>query len=197
MVIESLIEAYELIRAHKHIDAIKIYKNLFKITNQYWLAEAIGRAYIAIGEEHGDYDAYLQAVKWIEKAVELDSGNAELHYLIGFLHFLHVNDEQKALSAFRQSLSIYPDHEGSLGLAAALFWNPAQVVTLEEAIGWLERLVEIKPDQPWPLINLASLYKKAELLSDAEECWAKALTLHKDLALTISDIKSRIETLGN
>jgi len=58
---------------------------------------------------------------------------------------------------------------------------PEQVVTLEEAINWLERAVQLEPDNPNYHARLGEFYREAGRPLDAMREWIRALLCPRPL----------------
>jgi tetratricopeptide (TPR) repeat protein len=77
----------------------------------------LGNVYFSKGMSIGGKDPKA-AISWMEKAVEVDPGNAEYWYNIGGASYT-VGDFEKARMAWSKTLQLKPDHaQAKQGMAA-------------------------------------------------------------------------------
>lgn len=130
-------------------------------------------------EEAAQY--YLCALDWIEKAIELESENGIFYALRGEIYSLGLLDYQKAIEAYRIAITKKPNDAWILSSAASLYDVPDTVVTLEEAIKWMESCIEIAPSEGIYRARLASLYKEAGRIPEMKTQLSAALLLSKPI----------------
>jgi tetratricopeptide (TPR) repeat protein len=101
---------------------------------------------------HGHIDkARLQ----LEKAIEADSHNPNLRYVLGNL-FYQQGQMDSAIEAFRQTIELDSLHAGAMNNLA---WAYAQEKEhLDEALKLSKRSLEIDPDNPYYLDTIAEIY---------------------------------------
>jgi len=122
------------------------------------------------------------AILWMEKAIELAPNDARLHADLAQYYALGFPDYERAIQEYRKAIELDPHSKEALAGAAALYGVPEEVVTLDEAIGWLERVVQLDPNDPNHHFRLGKLYWEAGRSADAEKEWLKALLCPQPLA---------------
>lgn len=125
---------------------------------------------------------YYEAVFFIEKAIRLAPDDARLYAALGEYHALGTLEVERAAEAFRKAIELNPNDTEVLAAAATLLWNlPEQVITLDEAINWLERATQLSPNNPEHHFWLGEIYWEAGRTVDAEREWVKALLCSRPL----------------
>ncbi len=175
--IDLLVQANELKRQTDYQAAIALYS----IAIERWgesadLLGAVAHCYfmVALAQQGTDQDC-LDAVAWMEKAVTLEPNNVRLRANLGQFYWLATLDYEKAALAYRKAIEINPNDINALTGAASLYGVPEQVVTLNETINWLERVVQLDPDDPNYHARLGKFYHEAGRVSDARREWLGAL----------------------
>jgi tetratricopeptide (TPR) repeat protein len=120
-------------------------------------------------------DLYDEAIAWVEKAVALAPNDARWHADLAEYHWLGTLDYEQAAREYRKAIELSPNHIRTLVNAAALHNVPEEVVTLDEAVNWLERAVQLEPDNPRYHARLGEFYHKAGRLEDAKRGWVMSL----------------------
>lgn len=170
-----LLKANELRRQQNYQAALKLYlRALEQSEESIELLTIIAFCYLALAEPQ-------KAVVWMEKAVALAPNNARLHADLAEYHSLGTLDYEQAAREYRKAIELNPNDIRALVGAAALYGVPEEVVTLDEAISWLERATQLKPDDPNYHARLGELYYKAGRLLDAEWEWLRALSCSRPL----------------
>lgn len=119
--------------------------------------------------------SFLEALVWLSKAISLQPQESQFYTLLGEVYSLGLLDYQKARDAYQKAAEINScDVEARRG-ASSLYGVPEKVVTLDEAIKWMEEVVHLQPDIPSHHQRLAELYYEAGRKNDAEEAWLHAL----------------------
>ena len=141
------------------------------------LLAAIAGCYFAfaVGNPNEVGRNFEEAVSWMEKAVELAPNDARLHADLAQYYSLGLTDYEKAAQEYRRAIDLASNDVMALAGAASLYGVPEQVVTLDEAIGWLEKSIELEPRNPNHFFRLGELYREAARLQDAERVWFRAL----------------------
>jgi tetratricopeptide (TPR) repeat protein len=125
------------------------------------------------GENH------FRAVEWLDRAIGMAPDDALLHELLATTHWLGTMNYEQAAQEFRRAIQLAPHNTRILFGAAFLHGTPEEVVTLDEAILWLEMAVVEDPAEPQLHIGLARKYEEAGRSQDAQRQWAKALMCPK------------------
>lgn len=179
-----LLKANQLKLEGKEQAALKVY---FEILERYGesaeLLAAIADCYfsLALGNPNETGENHERAIVWMKRAVALAPKNARLHAHLAQFYALGTLEYERAAEEYRRALELNPYDARTLFNAASLYDVPEEVVTLEEAIDWLERAVQLEPDEPVYHARLGELYYKAGRVSDAEREWLSALLCPRPL----------------
>ncbi len=181
----SLIRANELRHKQKYRAALEIYLNAFeqaKENTDLCVMTAYCYLAFALSSESSDEDV-RKALAWIEEAIATRPDEVRLYCILGQFRFLVAIDYAQAAQAYRKAIELSPDNIEALAGAASLYFIPAGVVTLDEAINWFERIVQLEPDNPISHFDLGQLYYAAGQRPGAEREWFKSLLSPKPLDL--------------
>ena len=173
-----LLEANRLRGRQEYRAALAVYR---RILDQYGespaLLAAISRAHFLLAasspEETGE--DYQEAITWAQRAVARAPHDSSLRGQLADFLALGALDYQAAAAQYREALRLDPCDVTALVGAAGLYGVPECVVTLDEAIGWLERASTIQPDEHRHYVNLGYLYHEAGREADALRAWSRAL----------------------
>jgi len=116
------------------------------------------------------------AVAWMEKAVALVPDSGPYRANLAQFYALGVLDYETAAQQYRIAIELAPTLTMALAGAASLYGVPENVVSLEEAIGWLERVAQLDPSDPNCHFRLGQLYFEAGRLTEGKTEWLRALT---------------------
>ncbi len=125
------------------------------------------------GENH------VRAVEWLDRAIGMAPDEALLHELLATIHWLGTMNYEQAAQEFRRAIQLAPRNTRILFGATFLHGTPEEVVTLDEAILWLEMAIAEDPAEPQLHISLARKYEEAGRVEDAKHEWSKALMCPK------------------
>ena len=122
-------------------------------------------------------DDYTDAIKWLEKAVELDNRNTDAWYYLGRAYYIKARLNE-ARHAFQRVLDLDPSNaraENNLGLILETEGKPTEAVeAYRKAIAWQEQPSQIN-EQPY--VNLGSLLEEEGRLREAAPLLEKAIEL--------------------
>lgn len=185
--IRWMIQANQHRQAIEYRKALNIYRELteeFGETSE--LDQLLASCYFQLGLDERDEDNFQEAIIWITRAIELAPDNSQLYHFLGWYHSLGTLNYEAAIQAFRVSIDFNPNNVHALVSGAFLYGVPEDVITLEEAIIWLERAVQIEPDNPNYHCNLGMLYHEAGQFLKAKQEWMSALSCPRPLETSLS-----------
>ena len=139
------------------------------------LDQTIAHCYFEIGLYERDESSFQYAIQWIKKAVTLTPNKSQFYADLGQFYALGTLEYQAAVNEYKIALEIDPNNERALVGGAALYGVPEAVVSLNEAIDWLIRAVNINPADSNYHFRLGALYYEADRLPEAENEFSKAL----------------------
>jgi len=171
--IDVLIRANELRRQGDYSAALTLYLGLLDRFRE--STDLLANLLAEIASCYDSLTRFDEAVAWVEKAIALAPNDAHLHDLLAEIHWLGTLDYEQAAREFRKAIELNPNDARVLGNAAALYIVPEGVVALEEAINWLERAVQLEPNNPRHHAHLGEYYYKAGRIEDAKRAWVIAL----------------------
>ena len=147
------------------------------------LLAAIADCYfsLALGNPDETGENYERAISWMKRAIALAPNDPRLHAHLAQFYELGTLEYEKAAEEYRKAIELNPNDVWTLFNAASLYGVPEEVVSLEEAINWLERAVQLEPDDPIYHARLGEFYYKAGRVSDAEREWRRALLCPRPL----------------
>ncbi len=129
----------------------------------------------ALSDPHETGADYVEAVAWARRALEQAPGEWHLraqlaeYYALGTLEYEGAAREYHlALAADGCSAAVY-------AAAASLYGVPECVVSLDEAVTWLQRATQLEPDDPDYHARLGQLLQEAGRLAEARQEWLRAL----------------------
>lgn len=105
--------------------------------------------YVNIGLAHEEY--IKKAEEYASKALALDSGSLEAHFVFGFLNLSFHGNPEKSIHHFKQAITIFPDDPD------VLFWliagYGANWGKPKEARQSYNRLIQVDPFNPWAYLG--------------------------------------------
>ena len=179
-----LCQANELRYKKEYRAAVALYlEAIEKIGRHADLSCVIAACYFAVAASNPNEtgESFDKAILWMERAIVLEPDNPYLHVSLAQYYCLGTLEYEKAAQEYCQALSMNPNELEALVGAAALYGVPEKAVTLDEAIGWLERATQLAPGNPNYYLRLGDLYWEAERVSQAESTWLKALLCSEPL----------------
>jgi tetratricopeptide (TPR) repeat protein len=133
-----------------------------------------------VGLDYVLLDDYPDAIKWLEKAVEFDPGNADAWYYLGRAYYTRARLIE-ARKAFARVLNLDPLNaraENSLGLIFESDAQPAAAIdAYRKAIAWGEKIPH-PGEQPY--VNLGGLLLEQDRTEEAILPLEKAVALAPD-----------------
>ncbi|MDQ3322092.1 MAG: tetratricopeptide repeat protein [Acidobacteriota bacterium] len=120
---------------------------------------------------------FIDARKYLEKAVESDAANYLAHYNyayvlsreamteFGFVSEYNADIAEKMRKSLRKAIELNPNFAESYNLYA--FIGMVRNETLDDAIEYLNKALRIAPGNQWYLIHLAELYMRKENFAGA------------------------------
>lgn len=141
------------------------------------------QAQISLGLIRLKQQDFIEAEKYLKKAVNGDSDNYLIHFYyayvlsrigmtnFGFIIRYDAEDADKMRSALKKAVELNPDHAESYDLYA--FVNIIRNENLNEAIEFLDKALSISPGNQWYSIHLAEAYLGKLEFSKAREIAAK------------------------
>ncbi len=184
LILSILVRANEDRQHGNYQQAIARYEEVITLSGESAAVDSvIAACYYAMAmSEHGTSQDGDEAIMWLKKALALSPDDASLYARLGEYYWLITYDYKQALQSYYRALELDPCNAKAMLGIAALYGIPEQVVTLEEAIRWMERAVQLSPDDPNLYIRLGNLYLEAGQQSRAREMWLRALSCPKTLA---------------
>ncbi len=147
------------------------------------LLAAIADCYfaLALGNPKETGENHQQAIAWMRRAIALAPENARLHAHLAQFYELGTLEVDRAAEEYRTAINLNPHDVWALFNAASLAGMPEEVVSLDEAITWLERAVQLEPDEPDYHLRLGVLYHEAGRVADAKRACLRALLCPRPL----------------
>jgi len=107
--------------------------------------------------------------------------DARLHAHLADFYHLGLLEVERAAEEYRTAINLNPHDIWDLLGAASLAGVPEEVVSLDEAITWCERAVQLEPDDPDYHLRLGDLYHQAGRVADAKRACLRALLCPRPL----------------
>lgn len=115
---EKFVDKFKAAAAIRDKDAMSDYEELIQDTEDFAPAYVgLGRAYAAKGKMN-------EAIKWYQKALEIDPQNANAHYYSAVAYF-YISEKEKAKKEIEQAMLIAPDDP-------EIAWNQKYLFSLKE-----------------------------------------------------------------
>jgi tetratricopeptide (TPR) repeat protein len=125
--------------------------------NEYILS-AIASCYAMLDSFCEDGSKYDDAIRVMKRALEIAPDNGHLHACLGEYYHIGKLDFENAAAEYRKAVELSPNEVWVLIGASYLYGDPVSPITIQEAITWLERVVELEPNDPILHAHLATLY---------------------------------------
>lgn len=176
--IETLYRAYLERRRGKYKQALEKYTILIEeIEESPELANAIAHCYDEWASSDVKYwEKFNDAISWYKRAIALSPNDSSLYYNLGRIFILETLDVEKGLEATLNAVSINPYYEDAWILLSTLEGLPEKLISLDDAISWLEKAISINPENYVALFNLALNLQKKGDIEKAKSALVKLLT---------------------
>jgi tetratricopeptide (TPR) repeat protein len=186
-VISTLIQANNYRLAGEYRKALHIYQELIgNLGETSEIDQLIAGCYYQLGLYGNDEDNYIEAVIWIEKAIILSPMNSQLYDILGEIHSIGTLNYEASIKAYRTAIDLNPNNVHALVNGAGLYGVPEEVISMEEAINWLEQAVQVEPDNASIHFNLGMRYYEGGQISKAKKEWERALSCPLPLEAVLS-----------
>lgn len=136
---------------------------------------------------------YQQAADLVQTSAELQKLSGESQHLLGIIH-LAIHDISRAGYWFQEALKFQPDDPVILEQTARYFFEHG---SSNQARPYLERLLELNPQDAAALHNLGSLHLDTKDFSLAAECFKKSLTTRPKAKQTWQMLAVALRKLGD
>lgn len=178
-----LIQANEQKQQQKYQEGIALYLRAIELFGEDGdLYTAIADCYFRLANNPRETgENFKEAVEWMKKSVALAPNDARFHALLAYYYQVGTLEYEQAADEYRKSLEINPNNVWSLVGAASLYGTPEEVVTLTEAIRWLETATQLDAENPNHYARLGELYHEADRISDAKDAWRRSLSRSQPL----------------
>lgn len=165
-------------RTSGDFDAVPFFRRAIELDAGFALA------YARLGTLYNNLGQVDEAKKMTTRAYELRDkvSEAERLYIEARYFSSVVNDQQKALDAYKVWLGTYPNDYTALMNSALLL---KQQGDRDEAIRRLEMAVKVAPDQPLARTNLGQIYFEAGRFDDAKRAYEEAIVLQDSTSARI------------
>ena len=165
----SYLQVNELIVDKKLTDAISLLKKMCeRFGESYSLLFTLGRCLAAQAAVSKTDDEAQEAVLCFQRASEIQPYNAHIHVSLASVYLHDLKDYAKAISECRKSLEIEPNYVQALITASSMYGLCEDIVSLNEAIAWIEKALQIDSvGSNYLRPRLASLHAEAGQLDKA------------------------------
>lgn len=197
--VDMLMRANALRDKNDYRSAVVLYR---KAAEQYGetaeLCHMIAQCYLRLAESaQGNEQDSTDFIDWVGKTIKSMPNNPRPHVELGEYYSLVKLDYVQAAQEYRVALELNSsDIEALIGITA-LYGVPEDVVTLSEAIQFLERASQLRANDPNLLFRLGELYYEAGRLADAKQTWIKSLlcseALDTNTAQSIETLSRKLE----
>ena len=133
----------------------------------------LGEIYSALATALSQLGNFKDAVSMHRKSVELQPGNALVHYRFGNT-YLRVNDLDNAAAAFRRAIMLAPEYYPAHGNLAMILMQKGDYTAAEVH---LQTLLKLIPNDPSPYTILAELRIQQGRFEEAIKLYRQALEL--------------------
>jgi tetratricopeptide (TPR) repeat protein len=183
--VSLLSRAHKLREEEKYLAATEIYAEIVERFGQDAdLCSVLAHCYFAASfqdESESSLTYVEKAISWMQRGVLSAPATGRMHADLAQFYWLGKLDYANAAEEYRTAITLSPNDVKALVGAAALYGVPEEVVTLDEAIIWLEQAVSLEPDDPNYHARLGQLYAKDGRPLEARREWIKAFLCSRPL----------------
>ncbi len=133
--------------------------------------------YSYLGELYYSQKKYDKAIEQFQHILAIEPKNADITFMLGAI-YLDKTDRLKAVEYFKNTLAVDPEHEG--GLNSLGYMYAEDNINLDEALGMVQKAVELSPENGAYLDSLGWVYFRKGMNAQALEYLQKASALVKD-----------------
>lgn len=191
--IRLMIRANQLRQQGEYSRAATIYQDVItQFGETAELSGVLAYCYFQSGLYQGSETLFQEAISWIKKAIALAPMVSQFYDILGEIYSLGTLDYQEAARAYKMAIELDLLNVHALVSASSLYGLPDDVVTLDEAIVWLKRAVQLEPSDPIKHVNLGLLYHEANLFLEAKNEWLMSLSCPQPLDASVSNTISKL-----
>jgi Flp pilus assembly protein TadD/TolB-like protein len=164
----------------QHEPALAAFRKAVELNPYYWSNhDQLGRAYYRIGRNE-------DALREFQRVAELDPTNASVHNQMGIM-YARQSLWDNAIAEFKKAIQVHPTSAAYNSLGTAYFYAGRHT----EAISMFEKAVEMDPNDPVLVGNLADEYRYAKMKEKAQEAYDRAIQLaYRQLQINPRDAKT-------
>jgi tetratricopeptide (TPR) repeat protein len=172
-------------------EALEIFNKLLsEIGEMPELLATISICHFQLASLEQNHDRYLQAIYFIQCAIDLTPNNPLLHSVLADYYELGTNEYENAAIECRKAIELYPHDVQTLNTIVRLYRYPELPGNFEEMVGWLNRLIELEPNEPRHHAYLAEQYYHIGRIQEAKDEAIKSLLCIKPLEGLTDEMKS-------
>lgn len=174
-------EANRLIRSGDLIMAARYIEKMIENDHSSELYTASARCYFLHAQGNSNGEGFEDAVRILIRAIKDYPNDANIHAQLATYLSLGTLDYVMAAEECRIALNLNPCNLSALLSGSYLYGVPDNVVSLDEAIQWTERILELNPIDTQALhVRLSYLYKESHQHEKASRERVKSLLLGAD-----------------
>lgn len=182
--IKFLIEANSFREKKEFLKAITIYKKILsERRNDSEIMQLLAGCYFNYGlfNSNKAEEYFNLSIETIKKAIEIYPNKSSMHSDLGLYYKHGFLEYEKAKSEYLLAVKINPKNVSALEGLSSLYRLPERIITLEQAIEFLEAAISIEDDEPHMYFRLGSLYKEKNNTEKMEKTWKASLLCNKPL----------------
>jgi len=162
--------------------ALKLYDRLLsEIGETPGLLAAKANCQFRLASLEPKFERFQEAIALMKRAIALVPNDADLHVGLAGYYELATNEYKDAADECRKAIELSPYDVEALRQAAFLYRYPERVVSLEESVSWLERLIVLEPNNAGYHAFLAEQYQSIGRFQDANREAIRALLCPRPL----------------
>lgn len=180
--LDLLVQANQKREQGDYEAALTIYQQLQQKTGESAdLLAAQANCHFGIALDQGEVldPADSPVIKLMQQAINLSPNDARLYVNLAWYYCWGTSEYEKSLDTYHRALEINPDLVEALVGAASLYDRPDEVISPQQATEYLEKAVQLAPNDESNWYNLAILYAKTDKIAQAEQALTKSLLSQK------------------